>query len=107
MVMRRPRGPESCRDRGWMTRMGGGLVPVLRRNTIRLFHEKQTKHVATKDRHKAPISTPPFPLSLQDASSRSEYAIKEILYLVEHHTTSRGNVANLASFSGRERNRRL
>ena len=44
---------------------GGGLVPVLRHNKNSQGSVMHTNRSRTKDRHKAPTSTPPFPLSLQ------------------------------------------
>jgi len=44
---------------------GGGLVPVLPRHMIRLGLKANGSY-SDEDRHEAPASTPPFPLSLQN-----------------------------------------
>src|SRR5579859_2394218 len=61
-----------CRDRGWMTWQGGGLVPVPRRYMIRPSFAMQTDRLRTRDRHKAPASTLPFPPVPTDGKRRSE-----------------------------------
>ena len=57
--------PSSCRDRGWTMWMGGGLVPVLCHHPICWGFVRQTDHIRTKDRHKAPALPLIRPLSLQ------------------------------------------
>src|SRR5258706_1190509 len=48
--------------------MGGGLVPVLLApRCVRGLSDSHGSSYPTQDRHKAPSSTPPRPLSLQDA----------------------------------------
>src|SRR5579859_4253810 len=53
----------SCRDRGWMTWRGGGLVPVLRGNTIRLgcldINESPRTRTGTRPPH--PLFPSPCP----------------------------------------------
>ncbi len=56
----------SCRDRGRMMWMGGGLVPVLRASAIPSASLNPNEADGNEDGHKAPASAPPFPLSLQD-----------------------------------------
>src|SRR5579859_5952350 len=59
--------PSSCRDRGWM----GGWVGALCLSLVRVF-VKPTNRTRTRDRHKAPASSPHHPLSLQDGERRVE-----------------------------------
>jgi len=60
-----------CRDRGRLMWKGGGLVPVLVWVRFIGLTQARTNRVVTRDRHKAPTSTPPFPLSLQGAERSS------------------------------------
>src|SRR5579859_3464424 len=57
-----------CRDRGRIEE-GRGPCACPPRYTIYLDFVTQTNHPRTRDRHKAPSSTRPFPLSLQHAAA--------------------------------------
>src|SRR5579859_1926706 len=72
-----------CRDRGW-----SGV------DASRLVHKIQANRVATRDRHKAPASTPLHPLALQDAGLRVvSYELQAMLF-DEHHPPEMGTNAD-------------
>ena len=64
--------------------MGGGLVPVLVARFVQIFFQNANEPSPHEDRHKAPSSSQPFPLSLQygERSSFPHQVVKIILEIM-------------------------